>query len=447
MTTYSRRSLLKASAFSALAQVGNSFFRPASLLAMTTAQTTTDYKALVCIALDGGCDGNNVVVPLDAARYSLYSGARGSLALAPSVLHQVQNGSNGTYGFHPALPNLSSLYLGGRAAVVANMGTLTQPITKNDYLNSASSVPSDLMNHERQRYEWGTAYTGTGATSDYTGWGGRVADSLASLNTGVFPTVTCLIPGLAEQIFCYGKTSYPAVISPGQSGVFPTAANTPLQLLAKLGGKGALVGTAASGLKNAMDQSALLASVLSSTPAFTTVFPTSALGAQLQQALSMIAARTALGMQRQIFLCALQGFDNHQNQLASQQIALADLDNCVAAFTAGLTELGLLDKVTTFTTSDFGRSLNVNSSAGSDHAWGNHQLVIGGAVKGNRMYGAFPDITPNSADDLGQGRWLPSTSVDQYGATLAAWFGVPDSQLTTLFPNLSNFAIPKLGFV
>ena len=447
MTSLSRRNLIKASAFSALAQVGNSFLRPASLLAMTTPQTSSDYKALVCIALDGGCDGNNVIVPLDNTRYGLYSLTRGSLALDPASLHQVQNGANEVYGFHPSLSNLSSLYSSGQAAVLANAGPLTQLVTKNDYLNSASTIPSDLMNHERQRNQWGTSYTAPAAISNYTGWGGRVADSVAAMNTGAFPTVTCLTPGFAEQIFCYGKTSYPAVVSPGQAGVFPTDANTPLQLLAKLGSKGALVGAAASGLKDAMSQSALLASVLSSAPPYTTIFPNSALGAQLQQTLSMIAARTALGMQRQIFLCALQGFDNHQTQLWNQQVALTDLDNCLASFTAGLKELGLLNQVTTFTTSDFGRSLAANSSAGSDHGWGNHHMIIGGAVRGNRLYGSFPDLTPNSGDDLGQGRWIPSTSVDQYGATLASWFGVPDSQLTTLFPNLKNFTTPKLGFV
>lgn len=447
MTHLSRRNLLKTSAFTALAQVGNSFFRPANLLAMATPEAANDYKALVCIALDGGCDGNNVIVPLDSARYALYARTRGTLALDPSSLHQVQNGRREVFGFHPALSQVSSLYLSGQAAVLTNAGPLTQLVTKNDYLNNTPQIPADLMNHERQRYQWGTSYTAAGATSNYTGWGGRVADSLASMNTGAFPTVTCLTPGLAEQIFCYGKTSYPAVVSPGQSGVFPSDAFTSLQLLAKLGGKGALISTAASGLKDAMSQGALLASVLSAAPPYTTVFPSSGLGAQLQQALSMIAARSSLGTQRQIFLCALQGFDNHENQLWNQQNALTDLDACLAAFTAGLKELGLLNQVTTFTTSDFGRSLAVNNSAGSDHAWGNHHLIIGGAVRGNRFYGTFPDITPNSADDLGQGRWLPSTSVDQYGATIASWFGVPDTQLTTLFPNLKNFTTSKLAFI
>ncbi len=161
----------------------------------------------------------------------------------------------------------------------------------------------------------------------------------------------------------------------------------------------------------------------------------------------MIQARTSLNMQRQIFHCVLQGFDTHENQLPSQQAALLELDAAVAAFYSGLGELGLQNSVTTFTTAEFSRTLCQNSSVGSDHAWGNHALIVGAAVKGGQLYGTFPDLTLGGQNDIGLGRWLPTTSVSQYGATLASWFGVPTSSLSSIFPNLSNFKTANLGFI
>jgi uncharacterized protein (DUF1501 family) len=447
MSYISRRSILRLSTMAGLAQIGHHFLQPSKLFA-SSSLAGDGYKALVCIALDGGCDGNNVVVPLSQSSYALYQSARANLALQPGDLHACNDGLGRGYGFHKSLSRVAGLYNSGHAALLTNVGSLPNPLSKADALNGTGTMPTDLMNHEMQRYQWGTSYAVTGATANtYTGWGGRLADSLQAYNSGLFPAVTSLAPGADEGAFCFGQKTYPAVVAAGAS-LFPVEGQTALQIISRTSSKATLIGQAADGLKGALDQSQTLANALQVTSSNSTIVSPSSLGQQLTQVLQMIAARGALGMQRQIFLCVLGGFDNHVNQIAFQNTALADLDACIGAFYDGLAKTGLQDQVTTFTTSDFGRTLNANTQGGSDHAWGNHHLIVGGAVRGNRFYGQFPDLTLNGPDDLtGQGRWIPTTSIDQYGATLASWFGVPDSALTGIFPNLKNFGTRNLGFL
>ncbi|MDX6462361.1 MAG: hypothetical protein QOE55_6058 [Acidobacteriaceae bacterium] len=447
MSYISRRSILRLSTMAGLAEVGYHFLQPSKLFA-SSSLAGDGYKALVCIALDGGCDGNNVIIPLSQSSYALYQRARATLALQPPGLHACDDGSGRGYGFHTSLSRVAELYNSGQAAVLTNVGSLPNPLSKEDALNGTGTMPTDLMNHEMQRYQWGTSYAVTGATSNtYTGWGGRLADSLQAYNSGLFPAVTSLAPGADEGAFCFGQNTYPAVVAAGAS-LFPAQGQATLQMISRTSSKATLIGQAAHGLKNALDQSQILENALQATSSDSTIVSPTSLGQQLTQVLQMIAARGALGMKRQIFLCVLGGFDNHANQLAYQNTALADLDSCIGAFWDGLVKIGLQDQVTTFTTSDFGRTLTANTEGGSDHAWGNHHLIVGGAVRGNRFYGQFPDLTLNGPDDLaGQGRWIPTTSIDQYGATLASWFGVSDSNLTGIFPNLKNFGTLKVGFL
>jgi uncharacterized protein (DUF1501 family) len=447
MYTMTRRSFLGAGIFGGLASVSMPFWQSARVLAETSA-TPADYKALVCVALDGGCDGNNVIVPLTSSAYRAYQTARGQLALSQSDLLACDDGTGHSYGFHPALRQISQLYSSGKATVLANVGSLTTLVTKGDITSGTKSTPTDLMNHEAQRYQWGTSHTVTGAVHTYSGWGGRIADYVQSNNTGKFPTIVSLAPATGEEAFCYGENSYPAVLQPDASSILPGEGQQALQLIAATPSNALLVGAAANGLNNMVQQSRILQDAVTANPLSLPGFPTTSLGIQLNQVLRIINARESLGMKRQIFLCLFTGFDTHENQLQGQAAALSQFDACVGAFYNGLTSLGLQDSVTLFTSSDFGRNLLSNTTAGSDHAWGNHQLIFGGAVRGKRFYGTFPDLTLNGTDDLTcQGRWIPTTSVDQYGATLATWFGVPGARLNAIFPNLSNFQNPNLKFV
>ena len=446
MNTFSRRSFLRASAGAGFAHTLTSFLNPVKLLAQ--ASSASSYKALVCISLDGGCDGNNLLVPLSSSAYSVYARARTGLALPPNSLLTCDDGGREAYGFHPALANIRSLYNKGAAAVLANVGPLLQPVTAAEVKAGAPTVPTSLLDHERQRYEWGTSQTtANGSIATSSGWGGRIADAVASYNSGKLPMVMCLAPGMSEQVFCYGDASYPVVTAPGSAGAFPTDAASSLQLLAQTTSGNTLIGHAAAGLSDSLDQNRIISEILQASQGFTTVFPNSSLGAQLRQVLQMIQARGSLGMNRQIFHCVIQGFDNHENQVVLQGAALADLDASLGAFHSGLVELGLDQSVTTFTTSDFGRTLCQNATSGSDHAWGNHALIVGGGVRGGRIYGKYPDLTIGGMDDIGEGRWIPTTAVSQYGATLAAWFGVQPAALPNLFPHLNNFAKATLSFL
>jgi uncharacterized protein (DUF1501 family) len=418
---------------------------PVQLLAQT-APAQTGYRALVCIALDGGCDSNNVIVPMDTAQYASYAAARPDLAVAQGALIPFKASSGHSYGINPVLSNISSLIGSGKCAVVANTGPLSRPLTKDDF-NTGVNVPTSLMNHELQRIQWGTAYTNTSAVaSTQPGWGGRMADALASFSSGQYPIVTALAGG-AEEAFCFGATSTPAIVSPGDTG-FPDQALASLAVLTNAPSGSQMLSAATNGLKVALAQDAALRNALAVAQPLKTVFPSTSLGAQLAEVAQIISSRGVLGLQRQIFLVEHSGFDTHQNQQASFNTTLSQFDAAVGAFQSALAELGVADQVVTFTTSDFNRSLMENGAAGTDHAWGGHQLVIGNAVKAADIYGTFPDLTVNGPDDyLGSGCWIPTTSVDQYGATLASWMGVPSASLSNVFPNIGNFTTKNLGFI
>jgi uncharacterized protein (DUF1501 family) len=419
------------------------------------AAATDDYKALVCIFLSGGNDTNNMVVPIDSAGYANYAQVRGPLALPQAQLLPLQEpGGVLRYGLHPSLPGLQSLWTAGNLAVVANVGTLVQPLTKAQYLSSATQKPATLFSHIDQQHEWQAAISDK---SSNTGWGGRLSDQFNTLNAGAL--VPPMISTGGNNLFVTGAASQALVIptsgSFGLSGFSSSTANTArrsaLVSLLGLDRSSDLTAAAQDVMSGALASSATLNPILTETTStVTTHFTglTTSIAKQLLAIGKVIEARAALGAKRQVFLATLGSFDTHTNQPDTQQTLFAQLDPALAAFHAAMADIGAGSDVTSFTLSDFSRTLQGNTGLGTDHAWGSHHLVIGAAVHGGQLYGTMPTLALGSPDDEGtRGRWIPTIAVDQYAATMAAWFGVSQASLTTVLPNLAAFSPSTLGFI
>jgi uncharacterized protein (DUF1501 family) len=413
------------------------------------AQSSTDYKALVCVFLYGGNDANNTLIPFDTTGYTNYSNIRGPLAIAQNALLPLTPAPN--FALNPNLPDIQALFNNKNAAIVTNVGTLVAPTTRAQFLAN-QSLPSNLFSHPDQQLEWQNAAQ-SGATQ--TGWAGRIADALStSYNpNGSVPMITSVA---GDTLFCNGQSSTPVSVSPGNLGGASCSEGT-TECGAQLATAQALL-TFDTGLtlvqaddaitSNAYKYAKILTAATQSVAKLQTVFPTgNGLAAQLQQIAQIIQVRSALGVNRQIFFAGIGNFDTHSDQLTLQNALLAQISPALAAFYAATQELGVASNVTTFTMSDFSRTFQPNSNTGTDHAWGSHHIVLGGAVNGGQMYGTFPTLALAGPDDSGSnGRWVPTTASVQYAATLAQWFGVTPAQLPMIFPNIGSFK-PNLGFV
>ncbi|MFN2475889.1 MAG: DUF1501 domain-containing protein [Chthoniobacterales bacterium] len=449
MYSPTRRTFIRQAACAALTTSGilNTIFDLRRLSAATP--TDGDYKAIVCLFLFGGNDANNVLIQHDANGYPSYAAARGVLALPQASLLPLtlQGGDGRDFAFHPNLPELQSLFNQGKLGVVANVGTLVAPVTRAQYLAGGAAVPPQLFSHADQSVQWQTSVPDR---ISRTGWGGRMADALRSLNGDSKISLSISIAG--TNTFEVGDTVLPYSVSPtgslGLAGMDGSAnSNVRLQAFKDLLAQphNNLFEKAYSDtVTRSIAANDLLTSALAGVAPLKTVFPATSLSNQLQMIAKLIAARTNLGMRRQIFFCSVGGYDTHGDQLTGQANLLTELSQALNAFYNSTAELGVADQVTTFTASDFGRTFPTNGS-GSDHGWGSHQFVLGGAVQGGRLFGTFPTLAVNGPDDTGQGRWIPTTSVDEFSATLASWFGVGASEMPLVLPNIGRFAHPDLG--
>ncbi len=440
MNGMTRRNLLRFStlgAMNAFAQAGAS-----------------DYKAMVCVFLMGGNDGNNMAVPMSQTEFDAYKAARGGLALpdGSAKLLAVQSNADGKpYGLNDGLTGIHPLWAQGKLAVVANMGNLVKPTTRAEYLAKANPLPTNLFSHSDQTSQMQSGFPNTGAG---TGWAGRVADAANSMNGGATFPASVSMSGPA--LFCTGGVVQSASLIPdfnmSLSGMdlWPASAaqarKTALQELLTFDSGMSLVQAANRVRQDALSLNAMLLDNASS-PALATTFPGTTIGRQLQQVAKIIQLRNSTGMKRQVFFCALGGFDTHGSQGWMHWNLLTQLGDALKAFYQSTVDLGVAANVTSFTLSEFGRSLQPSGS-GSDHGWGNNQIVLGGAVQGGRVYGSFPTFALGGPNDSGnRGVWIPTTSTDQFGATLATWFGLSAAQLPAVFPNLGNFGQANLGFV
>ena len=404
-----------------------------------------DYKALVCVFLYGANDHGNTVVPYDTTNHAAYTRIRAALATPRDQLLAL----NATAGLPagtqmalaPQMGGLRSVFDAGRMGVLLNVGTLTVPTTLAQYNAKSVPLPPKLFSHNDQQSIWQSSLA-EGATS---GWGGRLGDLFLGQNST--STFTCMnVSGNAvymsgQQAVQYQVSSTGAVKLRASTGSSfgSTVVSKALQTLTQAGSSHLFEAEHSRIMKRAVEAEAQLSSALATTPALATTFNSAnSLATQLQMVARTIAARNALGAKRQVFFVSLGGFDLHDFLLTQHPGLLTNVSEALTSFDAAMVELGVSKQVTTFTASDFGRTLSSNGD-GSDHGWGSHHFVMGGAVSGGRFYGQLPAMAVNGPDDVGQGRFLPTTSVDQLGATLATWFGVPASDMPLVFPNIGNF--------
>lgn len=410
-----------------------------------------DYKALVCIFLFGGNDAFNMLVPAGSSEHAAYAASRQTLAIAREQLLPLssQQSLGQQLGLHPAMGGAQALFNQQKLALVANVGALIEPVTKSDYQHNRVQLPPQLFSHNDQQ----TFVQSLQSHSRRTGWAGRAADALASVNSNPMLSMNISVSG--SNIWQNGAVATPYSVDPAG-----------IQELTNLGmqSSDARERARAQVYKNLLAQqqdnifqrqfahtqqlawelASDVKSALDAQPPLTTIFPASQVASGLRMVARLISARAALGVKRQIFFVGMGDFDTHADQLTRHIMLLGQLSDAMQAFYDATIELDVADKVTTFTASDFGRTLTSNGD-GTDHGWGSHQLVMGGAVNGGHIYGNLPSLSINGSDDMGQGRIIPSISMDQYAATLANWYGLPGSQFGEVFPNLGNFNQLDLG--
>ena len=423
----------------------------------TLACDAPNYKALVCLFLSGGIDSFNMVVPSGQPEYDEYAAARADLALAPDVLLPIAPATpdGRQYGLHPGLPEIQALFGQGQLALVANVGTLVEPTTLQQFRDRSVSLPLGLFSHSDQSMHWQTSMPDQRSS---VGWGGRMADILQAGNCNQNISMNISLSG--NNVFQSGlMTSHYTISENGSTGLRDYGEPSPSAVI-RTEAVDSLLGlmyqnlfekTFAVRMRGAIDAHVGFSAAIEAVPPFQTQFSDTRLSRQFRMIATTIAAREALGMRRQTFFVNTGGWDHHDEVLVNQQNMLPVISQALSEFQSAMEELGISDQVTSFTASDFGRTLSSNGR-GSDHAWGGNHLVMGGAVAGGDMYGSYPSLYAGNPLDTGRGRLIPTTSVDELFAELALWFGVPEPDLELVLPNVRRFypsgsTSPPIGFL
>ncbi len=469
----SRRQFLRTASMASMAGFYASPFllELQSLAAMAQESSSTDYRALVCVYLQGGNDGHGTVIATDPSSFSAFTQARSGapgLAYPKSELLPVTPKTSQpghTFALNPALAGVQTLFNAGRAGIIANTGTLVTPATKTQIDANTVKLPDSLFSHFDQTAAWQSIASNLGSL-EHVGWGGSMADLIDSMGMNSNTTFTC-ISTAGNALFLAGRESFELNVTPSgpipiygqQNSAFGGSSSSVLNSILTAEETNLFAKEYENVITRAQEARALLAQGMppagpggvANPPQYldprTKMLTDNPLAQSMQTVARVIAGRKILGVTRQIFYVQLGSFDTHTNQAITHAQLLTQLGEAFEYFDGLMTGMGLGNQVTSFTISDFGRTLTSNST-GTDHGWGSHHFVVGGAVQGQDMYGQYPVVGVNQENDLGAGRLIPTTSVEQYAGTLARWFGLSDSQVRTVFPNFANFGSnPYLGFL
>ena len=462
-----RRGLLKSTAALALQRVSIPMATSLGLMADAAAQSANDYKALVCIFLYGANDHYNTVIPYDVPTHTNYYNIRKGTPTAGTVYDGIAIGRNSLsatalstalsdgrqMALNPEMSALKTLFENKRASILMNVGPLVVPTSRIQYDNKSVPLPPKLFSHNDQQAYWQSSFQTEGGAK---GWGGRAADLLMSNNSK--STLTCIsINGnalflsgqnaISYQMSSTGATTVNAI--KGKSLFGSANCATALQTLITQQSSLPMASDYTTVTKRALDTYDGIVTAIGATASasMNALFPSSAtntLSAQLKMVARMIEQQATFGMKRQVFMVGMGGFDLHDFLPNQHPALLQKLSNAMKEFDDAMTSLGKGSQVTSFTASDFGRTLTSNGD-GSDHGWGSHHFVMGGAVNGGKFLGAAPEIGLTHNQQVGSGRLIPSTAVDQLGAELAVWFGVSATDVKTVLPNARNFDLYKLG--
>lgn len=429
----------------ASATLGSSLLQ-LGLARQASAQSDDGYKALVCILLAGGNDSYNMLVPRDADLYGRYADIRSDLALPrESLLPLPGTDSAGrSFGLHPGMPGLRSLFESGQAATLANVGTLLEPMDSAALAAGSTALPLGLFSHSDQIQQWQTAVSDERIAQ---GWGGRIADILEGGNPANGISMNVSLAG--NNTFQSGNVTSPYAISSSGDGAPALAGydgndeegeftRTAIDSLLASSQEKIFRREYSKRLSSAIESQVVFVEALAAAGEPPTAFSDGPFSAALRQIARVIAARGSLGANRQTFFITVGGWDHHDDVIDNQAAMLPAIDAGLREFQTAMNAMGMAESVTTFTTSDFGRTLTSNGK-GSDHGWGGHHIIMGGAVNGGQFYGDYPDIYSGNPLDVGRGIYAPTTSVDEYFAELALWFGVSTTDLTTVLPNVERF--------